>query len=66
MQVPFISSGALSRAHYALVRKVELAQTAQQADSYLLEEVVVVCDRLSRLGFSSVGSGRFFLASGFR
>jgi AP-4 complex subunit epsilon-1 len=65
MEVPFISSGALSRAHYALVRRVELAQTAQQADDYLLEEVVAVRDRLSRPGFSSVGRGRFFLTSAF-
>ncbi|KAI0255354.1 armadillo-type protein [Lactifluus subvellereus] len=53
MEVTFISSGALSRAHYTLVRKVELAQTAQQADDYLLEEVVALRDRLSRPGFSS-------------
>lgn len=55
MEVPFISSGALSRAHYVLVRKVELAQSTQQADDYLLEEVVALRDRLSRPGFSSVG-----------
>jgi hypothetical protein len=55
MQVPFISSGALSRVHYSLVRKVELAQTTQQADGYLLDEVVAVRERLSRPGFSSVG-----------
>ncbi|KAI0303354.1 armadillo-type protein [Multifurca ochricompacta] len=53
MEVPFISSGALSRKHYALVRKVELAQTTQQADNYLIEELVLVRDRLSRPGFSS-------------
>jgi AP-4 complex subunit epsilon-1 len=65
MEVPFISSGALSRAHYALVRKVELAQTAQQADHYLLEEVVALRDRLSRPGFSSVGPGRSLLSRSF-
>ncbi|KAI9457813.1 ARM repeat-containing protein [Lactarius psammicola] len=53
MEVPYSSSGALSRAHYALVRKVELAQTAQQADDYLYEELGVVSARLSRPGFSS-------------
>ncbi|KAH8980845.1 ARM repeat-containing protein [Lactarius hatsudake] len=53
MQVPYSSSGALSRAHYALVRKVELAQTTQQADDYLHEELAVVSARLSRPGFSS-------------
>ena len=60
MDVPFISSGALSRAHYVLVRKVELAQTPQQADDYLLEEVIALRDRLSRPGFSSVGPTRPF------
>lgn len=59
MEVPFISSGASSRAHYVLVRKVELAQTTQQADDYLLEEVVALRDRLSRPGFSSVGPTPF-------
>jgi AP-4 complex subunit epsilon-1 len=55
MEVPYSSSGALSRAHYTLVRKVELAQTPQQADGYLYEELAVVSARLSRPGFSSVG-----------
>ncbi len=59
MEVPFISSGASSRAHYVLVRKVELAQTTQQADDYLLEEVVALRDRLSRPGFTSVGLAPF-------
>ena len=59
MEVPFITSGALSRAHYVLVRKVELAQTTQQADDYLIEEVDALRDRLSRPGFSSVGPAPF-------
>lgn len=59
MEVPFISSGALSRAHYVLVRKVELAQSTQQADNYLLEEVDTIRDRLSRPGFTSVGPAPF-------
>lgn len=58
MEVPFISSGALSRAHYVLVRKVEMAQTAQQADDHLFEEVVALRDRLSRPRLSSVGPVR--------
>ncbi|KAI0062104.1 ARM repeat-containing protein [Artomyces pyxidatus] len=48
MDVPFISSGALSSAHYTLVRNVELAQTPQQADQYLLEEVHSLRARMSR------------------
>jgi hypothetical protein len=59
MEVPFISSGALSRAHYVLVRKVELAKSTQQADNYLLEEVDALRDRLSRPGFTSVGPAPF-------
>jgi AP-4 complex subunit epsilon-1 len=39
MDVPFISSGAMSRAHYALVRKVESANSPQLADRYLLSEI---------------------------
>ncbi|KAH9977107.1 armadillo-type protein [Lactifluus volemus] len=65
MQVPFISSGALSRVHYSLVRKVELAQTTQQADGYLLDQVVAVRERLSRPGFSSVGSALLLSRKGF-
>ncbi|KAK0459159.1 armadillo-type protein [Desarmillaria tabescens] len=39
MDVPFISSGASSRRHYTLVRNVETAQSAQQADEYIFAEV---------------------------
>ncbi|EPS95437.1 hypothetical protein FOMPIDRAFT_1038502 [Fomitopsis schrenkii] len=48
MDVPFVSSGAISRSHYALVRKVETAQTPQQADQYILAEVVAMQSQLSR------------------
>ena len=48
MDVPFISSGALSRAHYSLVRKVEEATSPSEADQYLLAEVEHVRDRLTR------------------
>ncbi|KAI0729907.1 ARM repeat-containing protein [Fomitopsis betulina] len=47
MDVPFVSSGAISRSHYALVRKVETAQTLEQADQYILAEVESVHSRLS-------------------
>jgi hypothetical protein len=39
MEVPFISSGALNRTHYALVRKVESATSTQAADQALLTEI---------------------------
>lgn len=54
MDVPFISSGAQSRAHYALVRKVETATSPQQADRFLVTEVKVIRDRLAQPGLSLV------------
>ena len=47
MDVPFSSSGAMGRAHYALVRKVESA-TPQAADQILLAEVNSVQNQLMR------------------
>lgn len=44
----YLSSGALSREHYALVNKVEEAASQQQADAHLLEYVEVVRRRLAR------------------
>ncbi|KAH8106826.1 ARM repeat-containing protein [Cristinia sonorae] len=46
MDVPFMSSGAMSRAHYALVRKVETAASALAADSVLYAEAETVQSRL--------------------
>lgn len=46
MEVPFVSSGAMSRAHYALVRKVELATSLQAADAVLLAEIEAIHYRL--------------------
>jgi AP-4 complex subunit epsilon-1 len=39
MDVTFINSGALSRAHYSLVRKVESAQSSQAADQIHMSEI---------------------------
>ena len=47
MDVPFSSSGAMSRAHYALVRKIEAA-TPQAADQILLAEVHSIRNQLAR------------------
>ncbi|RDX56517.1 ARM repeat-containing protein [Lentinus brumalis] len=47
MDVPFLSSGAMSRAHYALVRKIETA-TPQAADQILLAEVHSIRNQLTR------------------
>lgn len=46
MDVPFVSSGAMSRAHYALVRKVETATSPYAADMVLLAEVEAIQGRL--------------------
>ncbi|KAJ7124951.1 armadillo-type protein [Mycena epipterygia] len=46
MDVPFVSSGALNRAHYALVRHVESAPSPEMADSYILKEVESIRSRL--------------------
>lgn len=54
MDVPFVSSGAISRSHYALVRKVETAQTPQQADQYILAEVDSIHSQLSRSTLTAV------------
>jgi AP-4 complex subunit epsilon-1 len=58
MDIPFISSGAQSRAHYALVRNVETAMSPQQADQHLLAEVKSIRNRISQPGLSVV-SGSF-------
>ena len=39
MNVPFVSSGALSRRHYKLVSDVENAATMQASDQFLLAEI---------------------------
>ena len=58
MDVPFQSSGALSRAHYSIVRKVETAEIVQQADQYLALELKAVHERLSRSSLTIVCTSR--------
>ncbi|KAF5325623.1 hypothetical protein D9611_000102 [Ephemerocybe angulata] len=48
MEVTFAASGALSRAHYSIVRQVESATSVQQADQALAQEIKTVHGRLSR------------------
>ncbi|KAL4074160.1 armadillo-type protein [Scleroderma citrinum] len=48
MDVPFISSGAMNRVHYSLVRKVEAASSAQAADQILLNEIEVIRTTLAQ------------------
>lgn len=54
MDVPFISSGAMSRAQYALVRKVENAVSPQAADQILLSELDVIRRNLQQPHLSIV------------
>ncbi|KAH7909974.1 armadillo-type protein [Hygrophoropsis aurantiaca] len=52
MDVPFLSSGAMSRSHYALVRKVETAQSSQAADAVIHDEAEAIRGRLLRAQLS--------------
>ena len=54
MDVPFISSGALSRAHYAIVRKVETATSIPAADQALLAEIEEIHGSLTGSALSEV------------
>lgn len=47
MDVPFHSSGAMSRAHYAIVHKVESASTVQSGDQHLFLEINSIQGQLS-------------------
>jgi hypothetical protein len=49
---PYTSSGALTREHYGLVRKVELASAVSIADGYILAESDVLRRRLAEAGLS--------------
>ncbi|KXN90161.1 AP-4 complex subunit epsilon [Leucoagaricus sp. SymC.cos] len=50
MDVPFISSGALSRAHYALIRKVEESTSEGSINRILEAEIKSIRERLARPG----------------
>ena len=47
MDVPFHSSGAMSRAHYAIVRKVESASTIQSGDQHIFLEINFIQEQLA-------------------
>jgi len=55
MDVPFHSSGALSRAHYAIVRKVESAPSVQSADQHIFLEIKSIQAQLSHPKLVLVG-----------
>ena len=54
MDVPFLSSGAMSRAHYALVRKVETATSPPIVDQIVLSEIETIRDRLRHSSLTQV------------
>lgn len=54
MEVPFLSSSAMSREHYNLVQRTEASQTPQQVDDILLHEVAVVRRRMEERAPTSV------------
>jgi AP-4 complex subunit epsilon-1 len=54
MDIPFISSGALSRVHYALVRKIEEATSEGSVNVMLDAEVISIREQLARPSLSLV------------
>ncbi|KAI6032934.1 armadillo-type protein [Pisolithus orientalis] len=48
MDVSFASSGAMSRAHYSLVRRVETATSVQAADRVILDEINTIQSTLEQ------------------
>jgi len=54
MDVPFHSSGAISRAYYAIVRKVETADTTQTADQHIFLEIKTLKDKFAYPNVSTV------------
>ncbi|KZT23916.1 ARM repeat-containing protein [Neolentinus lepideus HHB14362 ss-1] len=52
MNVPFTSSGAMSRAQYAFVRKVEIAVSPSEVDQHILSEVEVIRRQFANPGLS--------------
>ncbi|PPQ98452.1 hypothetical protein CVT24_004131 [Panaeolus cyanescens] len=48
MDVPYHSSGALGRAHYAIVRKVETADSVHLADQHIILEIESVKSQLAQ------------------
>jgi hypothetical protein len=61
MDVPFHSSGAMSRAHYAIVRKVESASTIQSGDQHIFLEINFIQERLAYPKLQLVCAFFFFL-----
>jgi len=54
LDVPFHSSGAINRSHYAIVRRVETATSIPTADQQIFLEIKAVQEKL-HLGLSTVG-----------
>jgi hypothetical protein len=56
MNVPFSSSGALSRRHYGLVRAVESSSSVQEANNVLRAEIEAVQVDMARADLTLVKS----------
>lgn len=63
MDVPFLSSSALNRAHYTLVRQVENASSLQAVDDILLGQVASIRRHFAGRPLSIVGVQAFSLNS---
>lgn len=62
MDVPFHSSGAMSRAHYAIVRKVESASTIQLGDQHIFQEINFIHGQLAHPKLQLVCAIQVFLS----
>ena len=57
MDVTFAASGAINRAHYAIVQKVENANDPGLADDAIIQEIDTIRARFQRPAFSAVTVG---------
>lgn len=60
--VPFISSGASSRSHYVLARKIESAPSVQAIDDILLAEIQSLAQKLGGSNISLVSLNKYVYA----
>ncbi|KIO30469.1 hypothetical protein M407DRAFT_20526 [Tulasnella calospora MUT 4182] len=52
MEVTFNNSGAINRAHYALVQKIENASSPSLADDAIIQEIDTIRRRFAKAGFT--------------
>lgn len=61
MEVTFNNSGAINRAHYALVQKIENASSPSIADDAIVQEIDAIRRRFVKAGFTPDSVGVHFL-----